>query len=206
MENNLFYLAGLVSGDGYMEPRRNRIDIRVTDSSFLKKLEKMFEEFNPTLDASHFRLRITSRGLVRVLAESFCIPKGCKSKSIVVPNMVLSAEEIQQEYYLAGWYDAEGWLELDSRYAPAYPRVRFGVCNQPVQQALAKMFFPLGFEVSLFSTKQQSFGIDLNGRKNFGLFFEKIPVIHSKWDLRSSALNMSPLFAHTARQVIQARS
>ena len=204
MEHKLFYLAGLVSGDGYLEPRRNRIDIRATDAAFLKTLRNLFHEFNPTLDLNHSRLRITSSKLVRVLTNDFCIPKGRKSKTILVPKLLDEAETVEQANYLAGWYDAEGWLELDERYAPAYPRIRFGVCNKMVQQALAKILFQLGFEVSKFPTKQNSFIIDLNGRKNFEMFFEKIPVKHSKWGLRSSALNMSPLLAHTARQVNQA--
>ncbi len=199
----IFYLAGLISGDGYIEKKGNRIDLRAKSNRFKQEVASISKEFNPKIDSKHNRIRIISKELVEVLTNKFKIPRGKKSATFPFPEFIWGIKDTQVKEYVAGWFDAEGWLELDKRYKPAYPRIRFCISNLSIRNNLAEILRKLGFKVKTFSFKKR-FCLDLNGRKNSELFFKVIPVRHPKW-LHYSVMNKSLLLAHTARQANRVR-
>ena len=201
---DILYLAALVAGDGYLERGRHRIDIRVASRHFNEGLAKRFSSISPKVDLRNLRLRITSTEVYRVLSQEFGIPSGRKSKIISIPEVVFAIPLEEVVEYVAGWYDAEGWFELDKRYKPAYPRMRFAVTSQAVQKGLSKLLRRLAVPVATF-TGGTRFFIDINGRGACKRFISMIPLHHEKWlEFKGSVMNMSPLLAHTARQVNQA--
>lgn len=136
----IFYLAGLISGDGHLEGGRNRIDIRIADECFAKNIANEFAYFQPCLDLGHKRVRITSKELVWNLENYFELPKGNKSRIIRIPEIVLSATESECAAYLAGWFDAEGSLSLSKRTKIGpYPSISFCVCNEEVCFRIGKL-------------------------------------------------------------------
>ncbi len=180
MKKTLFYLAGLVAGDGYLEPGRNRIDIRAKSPNFLKVLSALFAEYSPICDIRHARIRITSKEVCGILQKKFGINKGTKSSTIKIPKLIYQSSRSYQLAYVAGWYDAEGWLEQDHRYNPSYNRVRFCVISRKAAEGLAKILNKLGFKPFLFRSSKRAC-VDLNGNANTTRFFKIIPVKHIKW-------------------------
>ncbi len=178
MDAKLAYLTGLISGDGHLELGRNRVDIRIFDRRFRKTVFKLTRELlgkDANVVDKGRKVRITSKKFVNTLVETFEIPKGSKSNTMRVPKSILLASDEAQNAYVAGWYDAEGWIEMDRRRKPPYVRIRFCVTNGNVCEFILRVLRKRRLGRAMF-TSGTRFCIDINGHEGAKRFLSEMPV------------------------------
>ena len=178
MDAKLAYLAGLISGDGHLELGRNRVDIRIFDSRFRRTAFRLSRELlgeDANVVDKGQKVRITSKEFMNMLVEAFEIPKGKKSRTLSVPKSILTASDEIQDAYVAGWYDAEGWIETDRRRKPPYVRLRFCVVNGNVCGFILRVLRKRRLGRAMF-TSGTRFCIDINGHERVGRFLCEMPV------------------------------
>ena len=175
-----FYLAGLIGGDGHIERNRERIDIRIYPENFRKNIASLLNKFGIEFQISRKlkRIRITSREFVEKMENGFAIPRGRKSHIINVPLAVADASKNQKAAYVAGWFDAEAWLERDRRYRPPYPRLRFCVSNMRIRDKLLKLLGEFGIKTGSYQSGLR-YCLDINGRKGVAKMLRAIPFRRS---------------------------
>jgi intein/homing endonuclease len=178
MNAKLAYLAGLISGDGHLELGRNRVDIRIYPRGFRRTVFRLARSLGKDANVvdKGRKVRITSKEFVRTLVLDYEIPKGSKSKTMDVSSSIRKAPLKIQNAYVAGWYDAEGWVETDRRRNPPYSRIRFCVANGKVCEFILEVLRKNRLGRAMFSSGER-YCVDINGNDKCGEFFSKIPVL-----------------------------
>jgi len=175
------YLIGLIAGDGYVEERR----VTITTSNILFALRLMVLihqklKTNPKiffdLTSNVWRIRITTPQLLQTL-KTFGIPTGKKFDKVNLDfSERLSTKEKAE--LIAGWFDAEGWFELDK----GSPRIRIKIKNLKVIKQLSWLINEVtGIIPRMFSTGD-CFGLTIQGKSKVKTFLKLILLIHPKWD------------------------
>ncbi|MBS3069394.1 hypothetical protein J4441_03435 [Candidatus Micrarchaeota archaeon] len=178
MEAELAYMAGLISGDGHLELGRNRVDIRIYPKRFRRTIFKLARKLvgrGGNIADKSLKVRITDRKFTKTMMDVFEIPKGSKSKIMKVPKTIMHAPRKIQNAYVAGWYDAEGWIEVDKRRKPSYARLRFCVTNREICEFILDVLQKNKLGRAMFSSGKR-FCVDINGNERCEKFMREFPV------------------------------
>ncbi|MEK6948182.1 MAG: LAGLIDADG family homing endonuclease [Nanoarchaeota archaeon] len=121
LTHDMYFLAGVILGDGHLKKDKTRISIELTDKEKLQSINKMFEltfglqsiRIHPIRDKRENRkLRflsyIDSAPIYHLFHEIFQIPRGKKSHKIFVPKFVFNAPLTIKKYFLLGVFITDG--------------------------------------------------------------------------------------------------
>lgn len=178
------YIAGLIAGDGHLEPRTHRTVISTNDECLRESTNKILFElgFSPKnifdkVGGNVWKISVYSEKFQATLVEKYGLKKGNKTVSMKPPS-----ECAFEEAYIGGLYDAEGWLEF---LHAKYWRVRFKIKNLPVASWVHKKLVERGFHATL-RPKDSCWIVDINRQQEVKMFVNSFPLFHSKW--RNSGL------------------
>ena len=181
MKNIESYLAGLITGDGHIDTKTNKITITTKNSKFkdviyvlLKKLK-----FKPTItfDVSGgkvWRVSLYSNKFKMKLINKYNLGKGNKTPQIKYPT----PPKTNTIEFLSGLYDAEGWFEIDKN---KYYRIRFKIKNKPIADFVRKELNRHNFRPTSHRKTEGSYVVDINKQKDVAKFMRTFVLLHPKW-------------------------
>lgn len=174
------YIAGLIAGDGHLEPLTHRTIISTNNLSLLGKAKALLRSlgFSPSIcfdktGGKVWKISVYSEKFQQTLVEKYGLVTGNKTVTMKPPLISGSAEEP----YIAGLYDAEGWYELLHQ---KYWRIRFKIKNLPVASWVNSRLVARGFHATL-RPKDRCWIVDVNRQPEVKRFLRLFPLRHSKW-------------------------
>ena len=174
------YVAGYALGDGHLEPGNNRIILFSSNEVFAEKLCKILHKLDYRYSkfwdkgANEWKIAIRSKKLREILTGRYGIPPGNKARA----KIVLGVAEEEIESFLAGIFDAEGWLELDKN---KYTRIRLKMMNEFVVSFVYTKLQSMHIEARSHKRTDGSFVVEVNKQRDIKSFREKIMLLHPKW-------------------------
>lgn len=181
------YFAGLVSTDGHLVHKRlgsNKVLVYSSYPDECKMIVSLIQEifdYKPSIRVrkmgwnkkNNYEIYISSKPVVELLNKSFGIPFGSKSKTIRIPKLMFSVEQILAWNYLRGVIDGDGdivardYLIRISSGSPAYLR------------GLRTLLERLGVTKVLIKHEKTAFRLYIYGKSNVIKIFQNIyPARH----------------------------
>jgi hypothetical protein len=117
----LAYLAGVIAGDGHIDRALHVIKIvdghvdkslKKYSYEYLKKLNKIIkrnfncDHYKEKIEGNYFVFRYNSSLFCRIMNYIYQIPKGNKSREIVLPNLIKNSPN--EQLFWRGVFDADG--------------------------------------------------------------------------------------------------
>ncbi len=174
------YLVGLIIGDGHIEPKTNRTVVASNNKNFIEKICRLFDTLNYKYSIFHdksatvWKISINSKKFHNTLTQKYGIPSGNKTFADFKPIL----KENQQNCFIAGIFDAEGWPEKDKG---KYLKVRVKMKNETVTSYIRKILYNEGFQPKGHRKSEGSFVVEVNKQPNVRKFYETFNLLHPKW-------------------------
>ena len=179
-KSKIAYLAGLISGDGHLESKTNRVIIFSSSRNFSNFIVKIVKElgFNPSiffdLAGNEWKVAVHSNRLQNILIENFGLVKGNKTLTMNIPKL----DKLDIKYFIAGLFDAEGYFELDKQ---RYYRIRLSMKHRKMIIFLYKQLIKLGYNPTMFYKADGANVVCLNRQKEVRRFKSEFNLFHPKW-------------------------
>lgn len=108
---NLWYLAGLIASDGYLEKNADGISITLVGDSEYNLLKDIASYYSSNISVRIYNgkcnLRLSAKGLKEFFSANFNIPLEQKTYSVKCP---VFPEEKYLQAYLRGLFDGDGYI------------------------------------------------------------------------------------------------
>lgn len=195
LDKNLAYFVGLWIGDGFSNKYQRyyltqfvgneESELGYYKNIICKYLEETFDLkpiIKESIDGNFIRINIYSKGLFDLLIENIGVPKGRKSKTVLIPQKILSADREILLSCIAGIYDAEGCIFFDKRktYSKPYPRIDLHMFNAEILNQIKNVLDKEGIICSLASISNGNSRILIYGQENIKHFLTKILLRNPK--------------------------
>ena len=172
--NNLYYLIGLVLGDGHVDEKRKEITISTCSFLFKSKIEKIAKKVAEKVwivwdDTSKmWRIKIKSQELFKLL--QVVNGTGKKFDRFTLKHFI-TLEKEKLASLVAGLFDADGWIEKNGNYW----RLRIKLKNKQAIDELFHILFQIfNLKVSRNKRKDNTYLVNIltktHVKKAFSLF------------------------------------
>ena len=164
-----FWLIGLTQGDGSIE--RSRITITTASHEFAERIREVLKRTGIKVRIHHdyskgcYKVRIFDREIIRTLER--------KKYTL---DFLENTEKKERLSYVAGIFDAEGWIE---RYRKNL-RIRMKMRKKEVVETVAKILEENGIKVVTFE-KDNCFLLQIENDSEIEKFLFLVPLQHPKW-------------------------
>jgi hypothetical protein len=185
------YLAGVISGDGYLH--KNFIQIDGDSKEWLETVSRFFQELFgkkgklvAKQNSKGARLYLSSREISKHFNNEWCIPFGNKS-SIITPPVDKLQEPDAARAYLIGWFDSECHVEhwRKPNTNKTYLRIQFKTKSKPIRDFLAKILQDCNITISSYKDCENSYRIQIGSRNSIEAFENNFFFIHPNKNLNS---------------------
>jgi flagellar protein FlaI len=187
ISSELAYLVGAVCGDGCIYSNDYYTSVTFDDDGYLQEFVECAKIYLPSYDFDRamrgdnsVRLDIGSKIFSEMLVKVFEIPKGKKSASWVVPNVILRSENQALAHFIAGLFDADASIDKN---APAVILVsKSESAARKISYALARFRIPAVVK----KYHNRGFGggslyrVIIRGVANLRKFKDAIPMQHTR--------------------------
>ena len=171
-EADLYYLAGVIAGDGHLEKNKPRIVIGWTKKQFLlsiKRRTKIKGSIFLDKSAGVWKFAINSKDLYNQMQEKFNIPVGKKSARIKPPKKY-NIDYIR--YYIAGWFDTDGNVEDNNGSL----RIRLRIKSRAIRDFVSKQLNNIGIETRIHDRSDLRYTVEINKKSDVNKFLRLIPT------------------------------
>ncbi len=185
VDEKLSYIAGVILGDGYISSRGYYISATFDDEDYMEAFVTAVSKFIPNYvprmknDGKSTVVTVGSKIFAEMLSRIFGIPKGRKSETWDVPDVVLSNDELMR-YFIAGLFDADGYVDKNG------PSIILATKSENVARKIWYALQRLGIISTVSRVKNRGFKkgeifrITISGVEDLRKFKSLIPLHHSK--------------------------
>lgn len=191
VSNKLSYFIGLFIGEGftnhYGRYHLTQFTGHVLEEKFYREIISRYslslfglEPFirrDPVKNA--IRVNYYSKDLFLLLTKRFGIPRGRKSRTVLIPKIILSSSEEILLSCISGIYDAEGCVFIDKRkvYSKPYPRIDLHMENLRIMRQISLVFNKVELKHVISSDGKR---ILIYGFSDISNFLKKVHLLNSK--------------------------
>lgn len=185
VDEKLSYIAGVILGDGYISSRGYYISATFDDEDYMEAFVTAVSKFIPNYvprmknDGKSTVVTVGSKIFAEMLSRIFGIPKGRKSETWDVPDVVLSNDELMR-YFIAGLFDADGYVDESG------PSIILTTKSENVARKIWYALQRLGIISTVSRVKNRGFKkgeifrITISGVEDLTKFAKFIPLRHSR--------------------------
>jgi len=185
LTEDISYVTGFIVGDGNIS---QSYIVRAVEENeeFIKEFAKIFfrafgcvpkiyfDRYNNSFVAYKH-----SKQIWEYLANIMNIPKGTKSRTVKVPEIIMNSSNKIKCLFLSGIFDAEGSVikMKDAKHPNGYLKIQFKVHNNELAKQIYNMLRKLDFKPRLYEYNDFAM-VNLHGRSQGKLFLQKIGFKH----------------------------
>ncbi|WP_042698217.1 ATPase, T2SS/T4P/T4SS family [Thermococcus sp. PK] len=185
VDEKLSYIAGVILGDGYISSRGYYISATFDDEDYMEAFVTAVSKFIPNYvprmknDGKSTVVTVGSKIFAEMLSRIFGIPKGRKSETWDVPDVVLSNDELMR-YFIAGLFDADGYVDKNG------PSIILATKSENVARKIWYALQRLGIISTVSRVKNRGFKegeifrVIISGVEDLTKFAKFIPLRHSR--------------------------
>jgi DNA-binding transcriptional regulator WhiA len=166
------YLAGLVAGDGHIEPN-GKIVISNKRKYFLQLVRRIFKLGGSLFydkSAKVWKLSLYKKSLSKIMNKKYKIPIGKKAEKLEMPNLKTKKEII---FFLGGLFDADGGIEVSHG---KYFRIRLRLKSKKMIESVYHVLLKFNFRPRMHNREKQ-FVVEINRQEEVVRFLSSVPLL-----------------------------
>ena len=173
------YLCGLITGDGHLEPKNNRVLVFTSNEDFASKIKHLLNKlgFNCSTfydkAAKEWKLAVHSKQLKSILL-AYGLVSGNKTLTMREPIVPFN-EELS---FISGLLDAEGYCDLDKG---KYWRVHIKMKNRHVVSFVHKALNRQKITARMHKRSDGSYVVEVNCQGDVLKLVQGCSLLHSRW-------------------------
>lgn len=191
INDQVAYSVGFILGDGNLsksyliravdkDKEFSEIFAEIFSQAFDTKPKIYFDSYN-----NSYVIYKYSKKIWEFLVKELGIPEGTKSRQVEIPEKIMNSNSSIKSACLSGLFDAEGTVtNYFGKHNPnGYLKIQFKVCSKNLARDVFVILESLKIKSRIYEYNDFSL-ISIHGKRNCGLFSEKIGFKHPKKSMK----------------------